>query len=254
MKRPGTHIATAVMAALIAAIAVAVCIRMYAHYPAGDELRYLYCFDNAQGRDYFAFATMRPVEDWGDIIHSMGFHYMGVNGRVLIHSFEMAISSLAGPEWFYPLNMAVLVLAVIGCCRLCGRRLRRNALWWVVVVTLWLHAFPEPGRLWLSINLAPNYLWPSLGTLALLWSIYGHRSAWLQCTLAFLVGASNEGFAFPLCGALWCIALWGGEDRRPPLATMIALSMGCLVLAWAPGNWQRMAAQRCLGRRAAYGA
>lgn len=77
MKRPGTHIATAVMAALIAAIAVAVCIRMYAHYPAGDELRYLYCFDNAQGRDYFAFATMRPVEDWGDIIHSMGFHYMG---------------------------------------------------------------------------------------------------------------------------------------------------------------------------------
>ena len=111
MKRPGTHIATAVMAALIAAIAVAVCIRMYAHYPAGDELRYLYCFDNAQGRDYFAFATMRPVEDWGDIIHSMGVHYMGVNGRVLIHSFEMAISSLAGPEWFYPLNMAVLVLA-----------------------------------------------------------------------------------------------------------------------------------------------
>lgn len=247
MKRPGTHIATAVMAALIAAIAVAVCIRMYAHYPAGDELRYLYCFDNAQGRDYFAFATMRPVEDWGDIIHSMGVHYMGVNGRVLIHSFEMAISSLAGPEWFYPLNMAVLVLAVIGCGRLCGRRLRRNALWWVVVVTLWLHAFPEPGRLWLSINLAPNYLWPSLGTMALLWSIYGHRSAWLQCTLAFLVGASNEGFAFPLCGALWCIALWGGEDRRPPLATMIALSMGCLVLAWAPGNWQRMAANDASG-------
>lgn len=247
MNRPGTHIATAVMAALIAAIAVAVCIRMYAHYPAGDELRYFYCFDNAQGRDYFAFATMRPVEDWGDIVHSMGYHYVGVNGRVLIHSFEMAISSLAGPEWFYPLNMAVLVLAVIGCGRLCGRRLRRNALWWVVVVTLWLHAFPEPGRLWLSINLAPNYLWPSLGTMALLWSIYGHRSAWLQCTLAFLVGASNEGFALPLCGALWCVALWGSDDKRPPLSTMIALSVGCLVLVWAPGNWQRMAANDASG-------
>lgn len=98
MKRPSIHTATAVMAALIAAIAVAVCIRMYAHYPAGDELRYFYCFDNAQGRDYFAFASMRPVEDWGDIVHSMGVHYIGVNGRVLIHSFEMAISLWPDPN------------------------------------------------------------------------------------------------------------------------------------------------------------
>lgn len=247
MKRPSIHASTAVIAALIAAIAVAVCIRMYAHYPAGDELRYFYCFDNAQGRDYFAFATMRPVEGPGDIIRSMGYHYVGVNGRILIHGFEMAISTLAGPEWFYPLNMAVLVLAVIGCGRLCGRRLRLNVLWWAVVVTLWLHAFPDPNRLWLSINLAPNYLWPSLGVMALLWSIYGRRRAWLQCTLAFLVGASNEGFALPLCGALWCVALWGGEDRRPPLATMIALSVGCLVLTWAPGNWQRMAVNDASG-------
>lgn len=247
MKRPCIHIATAAIAAFIAAIAVAVCIRMYAHYPAGDELRYFYCFDNTQGRDYFALATIQPVEDWGDIVHSMGCHYVGVNGRVLVHSFEMAISALAGPEWFYPLNTIVLILAVIGCGRLCGRRLRRNVLWWAIVITLWLHAFPEPGRLWLSINLAPNYLWPSLGSMALIWAIYGRRSAWLQCTLAFLVGASNEGFSLPLCGALWCVALWGCNDRRPPLSTMIALSVGCLVLVWAPGNWQRMAANDASG-------
>lgn len=240
-RRP-RKISTIIIVALFAIIAIALCVRMYCHYPAGDELRYFYTFQDPHGKDYFAISSLTKVYDFSDVIRSMGDHYTGVNGRVLVHTFEMTFSSILGPVCFYPLNLIVLVLAIVACVRIYGKKLHRNIVWWSIVVILWLHAFPEPSRLWLSSNLAPNYLWPSLGVIALLWSIKEYKPLWLQCTLAFMLGASNEGFAFPLCGALWCISLWGDEMRRPRLMTMIMLSLGCLVLVCAPGNWNRLGA------------
>ena len=239
--------AAAIAAIFIAAIAAAICIRMYAHYPAGDELRYAYCFDDPAGRDYFALSSIRPVQDVEDIATSMANHYTGVNGRILVHTVEAAFTALVGLEWFHPLNLAVLVLSIILCARTTAPERRRDLLWWAIVITLWLHAFPEPSRLWVSPNLAPNYLWPSLGTMALLWAVYRDRPVWLQCVLALLAGASNEGFALPLCGAMWCVALFGREERRPPLPTLVALSIGALTLVCAPGNWQRFAANDASG-------
>lgn len=225
-------------------------IRECDHICIGDELRYFYRFQLRDGETYFRFDNIRLTESAADIADSMRNHYTHVNGRIPVHALEQAFSSLWGLTEFYAINACVLILTISLATRLCaahGYRLRM-----VVLCTgVFLYLFPVPGRLWLSINLALNYLWPSCAMIALL--LYLRRLLtgrpvrwpWLAatCVLAFLFGWSNEAFSFPVGGAL---AIWAWRNRRhtPPAVWTLATCLwaGAAVMACSPGNWHRAAA------------
>lgn len=245
--------AIAIFLALIFALTL---FRGVTHFPIGDEMRYFYRFDLSPGQNYFGLSNLKPIQSWTDIAESQANHYSTVNGRIPIHTLEQAFSAFLPPWVFHLLNAAVLIGAIALFVRLCmGSNGMRNPWAWLAVTALLLLLFPVPSRLFTSINLSLNYLWPMALMLALClaWQLnanprfYPKRSYLIGFAFfSFFFGWSNEAFSFPICTAMaieLCISL---KTRRKEgtlmrmLYILLPMGAGCLVLLFSPGNWLRV--------------
>lgn len=253
-----------IVALFIVAIAMMMLQRMNQHLLIGDELRYCYRFDLKEGETYFRFQKIRPVETLQDVGESMVNHYEYVNGRLPVHATEQIFSCLLDIRIFYILNTLVFLLALWQATILTTRYDSRWRMLPIVAVAF-LYLFPVPGRLWLSINLSLNYLWPSVAMMLLLPIAIrlARRGSptplqkLLVIILSFLFGWSNEAFSFPFAGMLILFMLKDalktrrihkrGEpdewklrfDRKRVWFVMAPLLAGVIVMGCSPGNWQR---------------
>lgn len=227
--------------------------RSACHVVIGDELRYFYTFDLQPGENYFNFNKMRSIHGFGDIVDSQVNHYQTVNGRTFVHTIEQIFSSIIGVRWYYVLNTFIFLVTLLLFIRVAFPRSSENSPWaWLAVVAAFLYMFPSPGRLWLSINLSLNYLWPAAATLGamILWQ-KASMEAWrptkrwqslLTILLCFFLGWSNEAFSLPLSGGLFIYqmqnykkAKWTGISA----CILYPLWAGAIMLLLSPGNWLR---------------
>ena len=245
------------IAAVLAVVGILMLWRSAEHELVGDELRYLYTFNLRPGQSYFNHSDMHHVQTWGDLTASMANHYVRVNGRIPVHAAEMAVTAFGGLGAFYVLNTLVFMALLWLMLRLCGGRRLTHSPWaWLLTLLALLYLMPTPARLWYSVNLSLNYLWPAALALAymLLWRVAWTRDARLcpwQCALivvgGFVLGWSNEAFSLPLSGAVLLFAPQALREHRLRryLLLTLPLWLGALGLILSPGNWHR--ADRLVG-------
>ncbi len=232
--------------------AMMIFVRSTKHIPIGDELRYYYKFELKPGENYFNFNNLKPVRTIGDVIESQINHYKCVNGRIPVHFVEQIIAAKGWLNVFYVVNamaFAGMVLLFLRLTLPAGKR--RTAAAALAAAIGFLYLFPVPSRLWMSVNLALNYLWPSLASIATLvllrrattgrWHPRPLTAA-AVCLLGFLTGWSNEAFAFPLSGAT--VIYFALNLRKLNYAArliVIPLWAGSVAMLLSPGNWIRAA-------------
>ena len=238
-------------AAIIIFAAIMIYVRSANHICIGDELRYYYKFELKPGQNYFNFNNLQPVKTTADVVESQVNHYMCVNGRIPVHFAEQMIAAKRGLSIFYILNAIAFAAAILLFLRLTLPPPKQEyAMAALIAVIAFLYLFPSPGRLWTSINLSLNYLWPSLASLALLLELGKSqsgepikltflRSAGL-CILGLLTGWSNEAFAFPLSGAIFLYFVLNIKRfNKPARLLVIPLWIGSAIMLASPGNWIR---------------
>lgn len=237
--------------AVVFAMAVTVMfyLRSVDHVCVGDELRYFYKFNLNPGENYFNFSDLRAVHTVSDIWHSQINHYLTVNGRSLVHAIEQLFSGILGVKWFYLINTMIFLLTVSLFEIVTASQLRRDkGVAFIISVIIFLYLFPVPGRLWFSINLALNYLWPScaaLGWMIIMFRLFDAKKIgkW-ACggivLLSFFLGWSNEAFSLPLSGAIGVWMLLNIKKFRGQiLLAIIPLWVGAIIMLCSPGNWLR---------------
>jgi len=238
--------------AVIFLAAMMIFVRSAKHTPIGDELRYYYKFELKPGENYFNFNNLKPVRTIGDVIESQINHYKCVNGRIPVHFAEQTIAAKRWLNVFYVLNAVAFAGMILLFLRLtlpAGKR--RTAVAALTATAGFLYLFPVPSRLWMSVNLSLNYLWPSLATLTVLvllrrattgrWRPHP-LTAVAVGLLGFLTGWSNEAFAFPLSGATAIyFALNLKKFGHAARSVVIPLWIGSTVMLLSPGNWIRAA-------------
>lgn len=238
------------MAALLLFMVVTLYFRSVWHVCTGDELRYFYQFHLIPGQTYFHFEHLQAIRSIDDIIRSQINHYDTVNGRIPMHFIEQLFSGVLPIQLFYALNVVVWLGSFLLFVHLTGVGRKRWAVTALISLILWMLLMPEPGRIYTSINLALNYLWPGALSMIMLWMLQNfHRGrkprAYLVPVLmvvALLAGWSNEGYVFPLSGAmfLYFVCNW---RRFRGLTAVLCCSFwaGCALMLSAPGNWLRAA-------------
>lgn len=241
------------MTALLLLVAVTLYLRSVWHVCTGDELRYFYQFDLKPGQTYFHFNHLQPIRTLDDVVQSQINHYQTVNGRTPVHTIEQLFSGVLPTGLFYVLNIFVWLGALGLFVRLSGGRGRRWPYVALPSLMLWMLCMPEPGRLYTSINLALNYLWPAAGCMLVLaaWQRYkcvgGHGvvdklvgSHGVLLLLGLVCGWSNEGYVFPLAGALGVYYMWHLKRLRGRAAALcVGFWIGAALMLAAPGNWIR---------------
>ncbi|MDE7124934.1 MAG: hypothetical protein K2O12_00420, partial [Muribaculaceae bacterium] len=237
--------------AVIILAAMMVFMRSASHILIGDELRYCYKFELKPGQNYFNFNNLKPVKTVSDVIDSQINHYECVNGRIPVHFAEQIIAATKGIRVFYVINAIAFAAMLLLFIRV---TLPRRLQWWnplaaLIAAIALLYLFPAPGRLWMSVNLSLNYMWPALASLSVIyclrkitatgWKPSATANAGL-ITLGFLTGWSNEAFAFPLSAATFLyFALNIRQFDRRARMIVIPLWTGALIMLLSPGNWIR---------------
>lgn len=243
-----------IIALLMLCVAVAFFFRCYWHELSGDELRYQYVWEADDSISMWkkGHRYERKISCLADIVQSQKKHYFKANGRTLVHSAEQAMSGRRGFVFFCFFNTAVFLIFIWLVVRYtCGAAAsRRDAVPWILVVLALLYLMPFQRALWTSINYGPNYLWPSVLTVALLaaWRRVGaelRRPGVYIATavLAFVTGWSNEAFSVGLSLGSAAYVLWLLMRRRFStrlLWVALPLWAGTAILIAAPGNWHRL--------------
>ncbi len=237
---------------VVIAAALLVFSRTINHLLIGDELRYCYKFDLKPGDNYFNFNDLEPVESISDVVESQINHYFCVNGRIPVHFIEQTVSAYNAYKPFYVVNVVMLAVAMLLFMRVALPRRRRELLVPALVTAIcFLYMFPTPARLWTSINLSLNYLWPLTATLGVLALLSEADSGRLRhstainiglAVLGLLTGWSNEAFSFPLSGALGIYYLLNIKKFTAQVRWLvIPLWIGAIIMLASPGNWIRAA-------------
>lgn len=239
-------------AALIIMFAVVnIFVRSVNHINIGDELRYYYKFDLKPGQTYFNFSHLEPVKTIEDVVDSQINHYRCVNGRIPVHFIEQLISAKQIFIPYFIINALLFGALIVMFIKLTLPKGKRyNALAILVITMGFMYLFPNPGRLWVSINLSLNYLLPSLLTLCTIYILGLVREGrlenvgWLKIAglylLGFFTGWSNEAFSFPLSGALFLYYVFHIKKfDYYSRSLVIPLWIGAVAMVLSPGNWIR---------------
>ena len=243
-----------IIALLMLCVAVAFFLRCYWHELSGDELRYQYVWEAEDSLSLWkkGHRYERKIGSFADIVQSQKKHYIKANGRTLVHSAEQAMSGRRGFVFFCFFNTAVFLIFIWLVVRYtCGAAAsRRDAVPWILAVLALLYLMPFQRTLWTSINYGPNYLWPSVLTVALLaaWRRVAaeprRRGMYIAAAvLAFVTGWSNEAFSVGLSLGSGAYVLWLLMRRRFSarlLWVALPLWAGTAILIAAPGNWHRL--------------
>lgn len=235
---------------IVIAASLMVFSRSINHVLIGDELRYCYKFELKPGENYFNFNNLKRVESISDVVKSQTNHYNCVNGRIPVHFIEQTVSAYNAFKPFYVANVIILATAMLLFLRVTLTPRRRDLVAPAIVTAIcFLYLFPSPARLWTSINLSLNYLWPltaTLGVLVLLSEAdkgrlrHSHLINIGMAALGLFTGWSNEAFSFPLAGATSLYYLLNIKRFNAQVRWLvIPLWIGAIIMLTSPGNWLR---------------
>lgn len=233
---------------LLAFTAVIMSYRSYYRQAKGDEAIYEYVWEKDDSENLWnpKHRYERKIGSFADVVQSQIMHYKYVNGRSLVHAVEQAFTNhkLAFGivnSLIFILFCALIVFFIKGSYAF----LASYPLWFI---TLFGAIFLLPGGLWVSINGAPNYLWPSTLSVAffILWNKLEYKGLKrylypIIALMSFILGWSHEGFSLPIIGGfvLYYFFFYNQFNKRL-LWLFIPLLIGALILVVSPGNFNRL--------------
>ena len=211
-----------------------------------DEIMYGYKLNATKYGEYWTSpktALDGEIKTIGDVISSQYNHYFYGNGRAISHTIEQLFTGVIGVNAFYLFNTVLFLATLILFVRKYMQRDRYLS--WLLAVIAFLYLFPYPSKLWYSINLAPNYLFPLSMTLLLFYQYdklkYKNNKAskivlFTAPIAGLLAGWSNEAFSVPVSGAfLICYILGFKKNSHRTLLSLIPLWIGTALVAFSPG-------------------
>ncbi len=197
----------------------------------------------------FNFVTKERISSLGDIVQSMGIHYLKVNGRIPIHALDHVFLWMDKGVFDVIHTLSFLLLGWLTYRLSAGNG--KDRLWiWPVSLALLFLLTPDFGQSFLWITGSANYLFGILPVLAYLifCTVPGKTRRWYIAPLAFLFGViagwTNENTGAALCfGAAVCLLRDHLRERRV-LPHRIAGLAGCIcglgMLLLAPGEHVRL--------------
>lgn len=215
-----------------------------------DEIIYGYNLNATEYYEYWSSPETSldgKIETISDVIDSQMNHYFFGNGRSIVHGLEQMFTGVIGIDIFYIVNTIVFLLLVYFSFKMLTYHKYKYVLM-LLFVLIYLYLFPLSYRLWYSINMGLNYLWPMCFSVILLWYCVmiidkKHISAVslvLISILGFVTGWSHEAFSVPLSGALFFYIVLNLKkfDKRL-LCMAIPLWVGTAIMVFAPANFAR---------------
>lgn len=213
-----------------------------------DELIYGYDLNASEYYEYWASPKTSlggKVKTFSDVIDSQINHYFYGNGRSIVHGIQQCFSGLLSVNIFYVVNTFVFLLMIMYMAKVL--KLKKYTAYFVVVIVS-LYLFPLSYRLWYSINMSCNYLWPLCFCMILLYYFmkikeekYVSKITLVFLSfLSFITGWSHEAFSVPLSGALFFYIVLNLKkfDKRF-LYIAIPLWVGTAIMVFAPANISR---------------
>lgn len=215
-----------------------------------DEIIYGYKLNATKYGEYWSSpqtSLAGEIKTFEDVISSQYNHYLYGNGRSISHSIEQVFTGIIGVNAFYLFNTFLFIATIILFVR--KYMLRHQYLSWLIVIVAFLYLFPYPSKLWYSINLAPNYLFPLSMALLLFYQsdMIKEKDNNVSKIVLFtapivglLAGWSNEAFAVPISGAflVYYILRFKKINHRV-LLSLIPLWIGTALVSFSPGTIER---------------
>ncbi len=194
---------------------------------------------------YIPQETLSPLHDMADVLVSQYHHYLGENGRALVH---IILQSLMGclPDWaFDVLNTLVFLLFVLLIVRYTlSSRCCKEPLSYLLVVVAVFMLLPDRDYLFYWAAGALNYLWTSVAALLflLLWrdlrqggKVTSHYVP-LWVLVSFLCAFTHEAIALPVGAVLlgWMLLHYRRIGNNRLTYCALAFGLGCAMLLFAP--------------------
>ena len=213
-----------------------------------DELIYGYNLNASEYYEYWSSPSTSlegKVNSFSDVVDSQINHYFYGNGRSIVHGIQQFFTGVLNVDLFYIVNTFVFLLLILFLAK--ALKIKDFKLYFVVVIAL-MYLFPLSYRLWYSINMSCNYLWPLCFSIILLYyckeindakNISKYSLIFLSF-LSFITGWSHEAFSVPLSGALFFYIIFNIKkiDKRL-LYIAIPLWIGTAIMVFAPANFAR---------------
>ena len=240
-------LSTVMLILMVSVVGCVFYIRCYNQELMYDEVLYEYVWEGDDDvrlwHDGHRFE--RKVENFNDILTSQIQHYKHANGRSLIHAGEQAFAERKTA--FSIVNTCIFLLFILLTGLLCIPRERRYCFVpWLVIFLIFLLFSPDKDE-WISPNLAPNYLWPSVLSLAsiLVWYRLAAGKLKPYCyplvvLLGFVTGWSHEAFMIGVVGgmALYYVFCYRRFTCRI-LWLWVPMAVGGLIMLASPGYYLR---------------
>ena len=224
-----------------------------------DDFGYAFIWDGAHGGNLEAMQFGSPeiehrdrVESLGDIVTSMTSHYFDWGGRIFAHALVQFFIWVGKPV-FDIANTIIFVFLVLTIINLSNTWLKisRAAALWIFFTMFFLMASSMMSTLWLTGSC--NYMWMTFFQLFFLTpyvkALRSHEAAnsainvVLMIILGLFAGWSNEAGALATVALTFFLLVMckvQGVFRPWMVAGFLAVSVGCALMLFAPGNFARL--------------
>ncbi len=214
-----------------------------------DDYMYMFPFlDRFVGGVVAAVDTEHPISTLSDVAVSQYNHYWFVNGRIPAHFLVQSFIGVWGKAVYNVCAALVFMALWHGSVRLVKRQGATTADYVVIGALLWLLQ-PCINCLYSGIDFSVNYLFST--TLAVYFMLAfrhclehdGAVGAAVGCGLfafSVLMGWMHEGYALPLSGTLFFLAVYRRGRLTPAAWLMTAgLWIGTALVVFSPGTLHR---------------
>lgn len=232
---------------LLAFIAAIFGTRCYNQESIGDEVLYEYVWESDDNTNLWDkdHRLDRRVSSFSEIITSQIQHYKIANGRLLVHAGEQAFTD--HKVAYSIINTFIFLLFLSLIVWYCFSKTSRKyfSVWFLVALTL-LYCFPN-AQLWVSINLAPNYLWPAMLSVLVLivWDRIIRRqvpNSWIPLIvlLGLIFGWTHEGFVIGVGGGMFLYYCFHIKKFRGQILWLaVPMWLTAAIMIFSPGNLHR---------------
>lgn len=213
-----------------------------------DEIIYGYNLNASKYGEYWndlESSLDGKVNSFSGVISSQKNHYFYGNGRSIVHGIQQYFTGVLSMDVFSIINTVVFLLMILFVANLLKVTKYTSIL---VIVLVFMYLFPLPYRLWYSINMSCNYLFPLCFSVILLYYVIkikdkiqiSKRYIVLLVLLSFITGWSHEAFSVPLSGALFFYIAFNFKKIDKRLLYVAApLWLGAIIMIFAPANIAR---------------
>lgn len=217
------------------------------YLPVNDDSCYQYILGEyivgSPDNDY-----SKRVDTFDDLVTSQINHYLHTNGRAVVHTIVQALIAYGGWDCAIPLFIGALMISTLVVFIIYSKRPGEynRPLPWVLAVIIWLLMYPGPDGAFYRLVFAMNYLYPMFLCLCFLLIVrrIEERKKFpiiVAVIVSFLTGWSQEGFSFPLCGAMLVYLYIHRQNlSREILFMTVFCCFGALLLLISPGNFNRV--------------